>query len=236
MVESQSINIGDAIARLVSLEGSAQGMSFYLWGKSSFLIGASPKNDIALSGQNIASEQAKIEKDEDSYVITNLSGGNTYINGEPVDIYVLQEGDHLRFGFDILAFNFREVTEKNIDNIKKDIEKVLHQSLEPETNCATIRVLEGINKNMIYPLKGKEVFLMGRGSTNDIKIVDSKISRVHCKIEIEGGEYILFDQQSTNGVYVAGEKKDIHPLEDGDHIRVGYTILEFRLPPDERTE
>ena len=230
-MENQSINIGDTMARLVSLEGSAQGMSFYLWGKSSFVIGASPECDIVLNGRNIASEQAKVEKDEDSYVITDLSDGNTYVNGEPIDIYVLQEGDHLRFGFDILAFNFREVTEKNLVNIKRDIERILQQSLESESNCATIRVLEGINKNMVYPLKGKKVFLMGRGSTNDIKIVDSKISRVHCKIEIEGGEYILFDQQSTNGIYVDGEKKDIHPLEDGDHIRVGYTILEFRLPP-----
>ncbi|RME75431.1 MAG: FHA domain-containing protein, partial [Planctomycetota bacterium] len=210
--------------------GSAKGMNFYLHGKSTFVVGSSPHADIYLADPKLEKEHFKIEIDEESFILTDLSDGKSFVNGEVVDIYVLQEGDHIRVGSDILAFHFRTITEQSLPNILKDIERMKSQAFVDDGTVPTLRVLEGTNKNMIYPLHDKKTFTIGRASSNDIKIVDSKISRHHCKIEVEEGEYILFDMDSTNGVFIRGEKKDVHPLEDGDHIRIGFTVLEFRLP------
>ncbi len=81
---------------------------------------------------------------------------------------------------------------------------------------------------------------IGRDADNDIIIDDTSMSGQHAKVKLEeGGQFMLYDLASTNGVfaYDAGkgdwERVYRHPLVDGQQIKLGRTILSFmHLSPD----
>ena len=75
--------------------------------------------------------------------------------------------------------------------------------------------------------------LIGRDTTNDIVIDDTAMSNVHARIRSDNGRFFLYDQKSTNGVFVFDtaanrwEKRDGYELQNGDQIKVGRTVLHF---------
>ena len=72
-------------------------------------------------------------------------------------------------------------------------------------------------------------FTIGRAQTCDLVIDNKNISQVHCTIEQEGGELLIQDSNSTNGVYVNTERVKIsrrHILE-GDQFYLCDLCLEF---------
>ncbi len=71
--------------------------------------------------------------------------------------------------------------------------------------------------------------LMGRSSQNDVTLQDSKVSRQHARIEQRPDGYYLVDQQSSNGSFVNGRRVSQQLLRSGDEIRLGSTVMEFRL-------
>ncbi len=70
---------------------------------------------------------------------------------------------------------------------------------------------------------------MGRGNQNHVVLKDEKISRQHSSIKWHQGTYYLVDQQSANGSFVNERRVNQCPLQHGDEIRLGYTVMEFRL-------
>lgn len=74
---------------------------------------------------------------------------------------------------------------------------------------------------------------VGRNPGNDVALDwDANVSRVHAALERVGDEWTLVDDGlSRNGSYVNGERVDRRRrLSDRDSIRVGETVLTFRLP------
>jgi len=71
--------------------------------------------------------------------------------------------------------------------------------------------------------------IVGRGGTCDLVIRDLAASRQHLKILKVANGYECRDLDSSNGTQVNGEPIDVHPLEDGDEIRIGNTSLFFSL-------
>ncbi len=68
---------------------------------------------------------------------------------------------------------------------------------------------------------------IGRGTENDVVLHSDSVSRRHARIEVRGGAYHLVDLHSTNGTYVNDELVDSQPLDRGDQIKIGDTILKF---------
>ncbi len=72
---------------------------------------------------------------------------------------------------------------------------------------------------------------IGRDLSNDIVIDDTAMSSRHARIRGENGRFFIFDQNSTNGVFVFDsqhnrwEKRDACELHDGDQIKMGRTVL-----------
>jgi DNA-binding NtrC family response regulator len=55
---------------------------------------------------------------------------------------------------------------------------------------------------------------------------DQQASRVHAHVEKKGAnEFVIFDAQSRNGVFVNGLKREKDALAEGDVVRVGETLL-----------
>ena len=70
---------------------------------------------------------------------------------------------------------------------------------------------------------------MGRSSKNDVTLQDEKVSRHHARIERRPDGYHFVDQQSSNGSFVNGRRVSQQLLRSGDEIRLGRTVMEFRL-------
>lgn len=90
-----------------------------------------------------------------------------------------------------------------------------------------------------WPLIGRTFYLdgpvvsIGRLVSNDICLEDPFVSRHHCLVRKEGGQYEIEDLSSTNGTYVNGERVNACSLKEGSLIRIGTARFEFRLPSPE---
>jgi hypothetical protein len=78
-----------------------------------------------------------------------------------------------------------------------------------------------------YPLN-KATVTIGRGADVDIRINDPGISRHHATFHV-GEPCSVVDLASTNGTFVRDERITEAALTDGDEIRVGTTLLLFRV-------
>jgi Nif-specific regulatory protein len=76
-----------------------------------------------------------------------------------------------------------------------------------------------------YPLK--DVTIIGRASTTDIKFDDLIVSRHHARICRSASGYLIEDLGSQNGVFLGSERiTSPHPLTNGEKICIGpYTLI-----------
>ena len=79
------------------------------------------------------------------------------------------------------------------------------------------------------------VISIGRDPSNDLVLSDSMVSRRHAILEQRDNQYILRDNNSSNGTMVNGDRVDSEkPLRDGDLVAIGSSRLLFQL--DETAE
>lgn len=90
----------------------------------------------------------------------------------------------------------------------------------------------GDGRQHILVLDGPHRLTIGRQDASDIPLPwDASVSRVHATLERVGEEWTLVDESSRNGSYVNAER--VHGrrrLNDGDVIRIGFTILAYVVP------
>jgi hypothetical protein len=85
------------------------------------------------------------------------------------------------------------------------------------------------------PLRGRafelcnRITTFGRSRQNTLVLPDPHVSRFHARVDLEEHGFILVDLGSTNGTFVRGRRVTRHPLEPGDRLQVGSTLLEFQL-------
>jgi Nif-specific regulatory protein len=76
---------------------------------------------------------------------------------------------------------------------------------------------------------------IGRDQQNTIVCSDEEVSKQHCSLSSESGQWILRDLGSTNMTFVNGAPIDEIKLNDGDRIRIGgKTTLLFQTTPGEQ--
>lgn len=71
---------------------------------------------------------------------------------------------------------------------------------------------------------------IGRSSRCTMSVRDIKVSRVHCEVIEDDGDFILIDLHSQNGTKVNGSPITEAILQDGDEISVGKYKIVFHLP------
>jgi pSer/pThr/pTyr-binding forkhead associated (FHA) protein len=76
---------------------------------------------------------------------------------------------------------------------------------------------------------GKSRVTLGRATTNDIILSDSRISRSHARLECSAAGCILVDQGSSNGSFVNDQRVERMPLMSGDKLTVGGYQFRFEL-------
>ncbi len=87
-------------------------------------------------------------------------------------------------------------------------------------------VTAGEREGEVYPLPVDRAFTVGRDPTNDIRLVDRKLSRIHCQVQVIGGRCQVVDLNSTNGTVVNGARIRTETwLSLDDEIEVGMTRM-----------
>ena len=93
-----------------------------------------------------------------------------------------------------------------------------------------VRIEEGKEPGRVYEVS-KESLSIGRSRESDIFLEDLAVSRLHASIISQGNNnYALRDEGSANGTKVNGQpvnKYQPYPLQEGDKIQLGQTVLVF---------
>lgn len=89
-------------------------------------------------------------------------------------------------------------------------------------------VIFGRDRGDHFELPRSGRLVLGRDPILPHRLNDRSISREHLQVTGQGNRYTIHDLHSRNGARVNGEKLlHAQPLEDGDIIQVGYTLLVF---------
>lgn len=88
-------------------------------------------------------------------------------------------------------------------------------------------VKSGSLEGNVYPIAGRT--LIGRDAECDIQVLDSGVSRKHaCVLEQDDGSVLLRDLASHNGTYVRGKRTTEALLSQGDELKIGDSLFEYR--------
>jgi pimeloyl-ACP methyl ester carboxylesterase len=74
----------------------------------------------------------------------------------------------------------------------------------------------------------KDHVSIGRDEENDVVVRDPAVSGRHATIERRRDAFILRDAHSANGVWVGGQRVDVHTLRDGDVVSLGRASMVFK--------
>ena len=77
---------------------------------------------------------------------------------------------------------------------------------------------------------------VGRSQDSELWLSDDGVSRRHASLHREGSSYVVADEGSANGTFVAGVKVDRHELKDGDVVQFGPTAVFRYTLSDESQE
>jgi pSer/pThr/pTyr-binding forkhead associated (FHA) protein len=88
--------------KLIVIFGDPLGKQYYL-GREKMLIGRLGRSDILIDDSSVSREHAIIERRDGRFVLEDLKSTNgTFVNGEFVDVHVLNHGDKIRIGNTVL--------------------------------------------------------------------------------------------------------------------------------------
>ena len=96
-------------------------------------------------------------------------------------------------------------------------------------NEVMLTILSGVEAGVAYKLIGETVTI-GRDTTNDVILPDTKSSRNHACIELRNGDFWIRDLGSQNGLIINGTVMRESLLRFGDQLIIGSTIMRFGPP------
>ncbi|MDH5446027.1 MAG: FHA domain-containing protein [Gammaproteobacteria bacterium] len=82
-----------------------------------------------------------------------------------------------------------------------------------------------------------ETVTIGRGTDNDIQLLDTTVSHHHAKLMLMNETLIIEDLGSTNGTYLNGHLVKREYIKQGDIVMIGQHLFSFeKLAEPEETE
>jgi len=88
-------------------------------------------------------------------------------------------------------------------------------------------VTSGPDQGQVFTIGEKGPFLVGRSHATATRLSDGRVSRTHCRIDVEGNRFRLSDAGSKSGTFVNGKRISKRDLQPGDVIRIGGSELRF---------
>jgi hypothetical protein len=100
------------------------------------------------------------------------------------------------------------------------------------SNMWAVRILSGQQAGQVFPLHGGK-HRIGRGSSCEVKINSTSVSKEHAAILVTGDKLILTDLNSRNGTFVNGVRVQNQRLDIGDKISLHDVMFDVLRIPDE---
>ena len=91
-----------------------------------------------------------------------------------------------------------------------------------------------IINGQVFPLIDLE-HSIGRHRTNSVRLVSKWVSRFHAALIQADNGYLIVDRKSRNGTYVDGKRIKSQLLHSNEEIRIGDTVLSFRMGVPDRS-
>lgn len=180
-------------------------------------MGRAEDNEIVLSDVGVSRRHAQVYVSRGEVTVEDLGSGNgTYYNGYRIQSQPVQDGDEIVIDPFVLHFKVRgqERAGRGDEN-------------RASTAPARLQVVVGSGMaGSSYPITSRGLSI-GRSEDRDVVIADPAASRHHCQINLQGGEYVLRDMGSANGVFVNAVRVRECTLADGDLVRIGNTEMRF---------
>lgn len=90
-------------------------------------------------------------------------------------------------------------------------------------------VVSGPDRGTKFQIEDGANYPLGRGSDAKFQLSDPRASRLHCRLEADGGVVRLIDAGSKAGSFVNGKPVSTVTLKPGDVVRVGETELRYQV-------
>lgn len=111
------------------------------------------------------------------------------------------------------------------------LEALRPRSIRPSTDCVEVLLSkDGLEVGQRFMMENGQL-LFGRDEPCGVQIASPDVSRYHCLLKRDDGQFILVDTRSTNGVLVNGRRVETQVrLKHGDKIQVNNTVFAFLTP------
>lgn len=214
-------------------------------------IGRAPDNTLVLNDGAVSRYHARIERDGEDFLITDLGGANgTRLNERKLESnapHPIVDGDAITIGAATLLFRAvaatptvtsasegavlwrRQTVAERLrppgteQHLEVEQPTLFHPAMGHGTVImpATLEVPEEV---VYLDLRGRDHLLIGRLLENDVVFDHPAVSRFHARITRHDDSTVLEDLESANGTFVNGER--IFPgtsyyLRPGDTIHIG---------------
>ena len=95
-----------------------------------------------------------------------------------------------------------------------------------------VEIFRAGRKTREVPVEGFEA-TVGRDPSAHLRLEGEAVSRLHARLFVRDGAWMIEDLETRNGTFVNGAREYACLLHDGDRIQVAEWILVFRRPPGE---
>lgn len=186
-------------------------------------IGRDPGCDIVISHPGVSRVHARLNPGAEGWVLEDGGSQNgTWVNEEPIESAILQPGDVIRLGPEVLV----RVAED-------EPRERAHESRAEPRSASPIWTerwdLEGIvdeTNGLAFRIE-RRATNVGRDPGVGVTISHDSVSRMHARLDREPDGLYVVDLKSRNGTYVNGADVERERLADGDVVAFG--LAEFRV-------
>lgn len=107
---------------------------------------------------------------------------------------------------------------------------------------ALLKITDASGREWEYALNPQSLCSIGRAPDNCVVLDDPRASRHHAHVTFDDGTFKLVDgvyaggqlRRSANKVFINGEPRFEHVLNNGDRVTIGASTLRFEQQPEER--
>jgi len=118
---------------------------------------------------------------------------------------------------------------KNINfSVRPDYKNFIAKNAFFTTSEFPVFLIKNKEINFLFEIT-KNIITIGRDKDNDLVINDLSISGKHSILSIDGGEFFIIDNESTNGVFVNDFKIQKSKLNENDLVRIGNSFLKLKI-------
>ncbi len=196
--------------------------------ESRIRIGRNEDNDLVLSSRACSRYHAEVVQEGTTYKIVDLGSSNgIQLGSRTLTEVVLVDGRTVVVGEHELTFRLAdEASDKTvlIGRAESSMAGGAEPSPQKEPSVLYLVYRRDGQAQSLKVVQGAE-YVIGRAPDADLYIDDRKSSAHHALVFSRANRFSIRDTESSNGTKVNGKKIDEAPLEAGDQIRIGDTVI-----------